>query len=341
MHLVRTDENTAEIESLTQRWDAAGGAKVGIDGVLADLDRRARRTFAPSPRLLGRAVDRALTWDGPDRRDPLWWPQGITQSLRTGLGRDVFAVSWYHKGDHGSRISVLDPKSRRYRHVLLVEPTADGFKPLRIHAGGIVWHGPHLHVAATGRGFLTCRFSDVLRVPDAALAQTFGHRYVLPVRFAYRAVTDKGVEKLRYSFLSLDRSGDAPTLVVGEYGSADQSRRIGRFPTDDTTGLLRSGEDGRSLPTIEDRGEVRMQGAAVADGTYYLTASQGKMTRGTVYVGTPGDFRELRHATPIGPEDIVWWPETERFWSVTEHPRRRWIFAMRKDRLDRMDRGQG
>ena len=54
--------------------------------------------------------------------------------------------------------------------MLLVNPVVrDGvlaLEPLRVHAGGVVWCGPYLHVAATARGVITCRLDDLLRVPD-------------------------------------------------------------------------------------------------------------------------------------------------------------------------------
>lgn len=76
-----------------------------------------------------------------------------------------------------------------------------------------------------------------------------------------------------------------------------------------------------------------MQGVSVVDGVQYVTSSRSGFLPGSVFVGTPGDFREHRWATAIGPEDLVWWPETERFWSVSEHPRRRWVFAMKRSSL--------
>lgn len=336
LHLHRTEENVAEIDALAALLADHGGGRVGVEGVLADLPHRVRRTFAPHPRLLGRKVSRALTWEAADRRDPNWWPQGISSSVRTEVTRDVLAVSWYAKNDHGSRVSFVDLGTHRYQHVLLAEPTMKdgrpGLKPLKVHAGGIVWHGPYLHVAATGRGFFTCRLDDLLKVPAGSL-ETHGHRYVLPVRFAYQARADEGLERLRYSFLTLDRSTEPPSLVAGEYGSVQQTRRLARIPTDPETGLLATDEDGLSRPTVDERGEVRMQGAAVAEGTYYVTASQGRWTPGTVHVGAPGAFGAVRWATPPGPEDLVWWPATDLLWSVTEHPRRRWIFAMPRRRF--------
>jgi hypothetical protein len=353
VHLVRTEENVDEIEALAERL----GGRAGLSTLLGDLNRSARRTLAP-----GRAVHRALTWDRVDRRDPRWWPQGISTSadasdsehVEGAEGRRMLVISWYAKqlpgeprGHHGSRLTFLDLASRRYRHVLLVVPAVqDGrlvLEPLRVHAGGVVWCGPYLHIAATARGVITCRVDDLLRVPDASAGDplrlaleadhvsAYGYRYVLPVRFAYRAMTDDGLERLRYSFLSLDRTASPPELVVGEYGSRAQTRRLARFPLDPETLFLAEGEDGVSRPlVVDDGGVVRTQGAAIARGQWYLTASTGPWVPGSVYVGRPGAFRRHRWATPMGPEDIAWWPSTDLLWSITEHPRRRWIYAMKR-----------
>lgn len=315
VHLVRTAEDVAEV-----------GRRVGLEGVLADLDRRARRTLAP-----GRAVRRALTWEPADRRDPHWWPQGISSSAEAGVlpGRRVLAVSWYSQRHHGSRVTFLDLESRRYRHVLLVTPSLE---PVRVHAGGLVWHGPYLHVAATARGLLTCRLDDLAHLPGGLL----GHDYVLPVRFGYRAVTGPGVERLRYSFCSLDASDPAaPALVAGEYGAGAQTRRLARFPIDPATFLLTAGDDGSSYPLIEEGGAVvRTQGAVVAGGRRYLTRSHGPWVPGSVYAGRPGALRRHRWAAPMGPEDLTWIPEDDLLWSVSEHPRRRWVFAMPRHYFD-------
>ena len=208
-------------------------------------------------------MHRALTWDAADRRDPRWWPQGISTSADASdtedvEGRRMLVVSWYAKdlpgepgSRQGSRLTFLDLATRRYRHVLLVNrwsATASWpWSRSRVHAGGVVWCGPYLHIAATARGVITCRLDDLLRVPDDALGDvsrlgleddrvsSYGYRYVLPVRFAYRAMTDEGLERLRYSFLSLDRSVSPPELVVGEYGNSAQTTRLARFPLDPET----------------------------------------------------------------------------------------------------------
>ncbi len=342
LHLTRTEENVAEIDALAAALAADGGGRVGIDAMVPDLTRRLRRTWAPSPRLLGRKVTEAWTWDGHDRRDPAWMPQGITTSAETGFrarhGRDVLATSWYSKQGSGARISVVDVARRRYGHVLLVTPTLEdgvpGLRPLKVHAGGIVWHGAYLHVGGTGKGLYTCRWEDLMRVPAGSSYETWGHRYVLPVRFVYRGTSDEGVARLRFSFFTIDRSRGEPALVVGEYGSLKQTRRFARFEIDPATSLLTGDTDGRYVPEVDDRGQARMQGVAVVEGRFYATASRTPVYPGSMYVGQPGGFREHRWATPIGPEDLVWWPETDALWSVTEHPRRRWIFAMRRTGLD-------
>ena len=354
VHLSRTDDNAAEIDELA----ALLGGRVGVDAVLDDLNRQGRRGFAP-----GRAVSWSMTWDRADRRTPQWWPQGISTSADASdtediAGRRVVAVSWYAKEvaglpHHGSRVTFVDLDSRRYRHVLLVVPVrgADGsltLEPLRVHAGGIVWCGPWLHVAATARGFMTCRVDDILRIPDEhagddARLGIDGEQGVdarLPLRAARAASptgphADPGAERLRYSFMSLDRGVTPPDLVVGEYATGKQTKRLGRFALDPESLLLVDGEDGRSRPLMLDDGGVgHTQGATVARGDYYLTVSRGPKMPGSVYVGQPGRFRRHRWAAPMGPEDIAYWPSTDTLWSVTEHPRRRWVYAMKRSWFD-------
>lgn len=334
LFLRRTEENVAAVDALAR----ACGGRVGL-GVLDDLNRRAHRAWAP-----GRAVDVALRWDLADQRDRSWWPQGISSSLRTDAHRDVLAVAWYRKREDGRndgvRVTFLDPVTRHYRHVLLVTPVVvDGrveVRPVRAHAGGLVWHGPNLHVAATARGFLSCRLADLVRVPSAlesSLESSLdhrGHRYLLPVRFEHRATADAGIDRLRYSFLTLDRSSTSLALVAGEYGSLRQTRRLVRIPLDPATELP---DAGAPITLLGEGLMPRLQGVAVADGTLYLTSSHGRWRRGSVWVGEGSVFREYADATPMGPEDLVWWPETDLLWCATEHPWRRWVVGMRRSRF--------
>ncbi len=355
VHLQRTDENVREIAALAQVL----GEPTGLDGLLADLKYDVRRARVV-PRLLGRAVREAYRWDAYDERDELWYPQGISTSAdasdteafltRAGNGRRVLVTTWYSTGrdgiKRGSRVTFVDLDSGKYRHVLLVSPVLDQdgqlrLKPMRIHAGGIVWAGPYLHVAATGRGFVTARIDDIMRVPgdddhpdrfglEGSTLHSFGHRYVLPVRFTYQAFADEGHQKLRYSFMSLDRRSDPPALVAGEYAlDPDATTRLARYSLDPQTWQLAVGDDGFSRPLALDEGGVRqMQGAVIAAGRFHVTVSQGPWMPGTVCAGQPGSMTVRRWALPMGPEDLSYWPSTDRLWSVTEHPRRRWIVSM-------------
>lgn len=358
VHLTRTTENVAEIDALAARYVASGGGRVPLASFLDDIrtsGRRGRR--APLGRLLGRSVRRSFTWDAADRRDPVWWPQGITSSADaadgSGLvhGRRVLVVSWYahasdDTGGQGSRLTFVDLDTLRYRHVLLVVPKAAPpssgssgasgdagveLEPLRVHAGGIVWRGDHVHVAATARGFVTVRLDDLMWAPVEG-DSLHGYRYVLPVRFTHKAANDEGVERLRYSFLSLDRSVSPPGLLAGEYGRRKQTRRFAHYPLDDA-GLPALGEDGVARPvSVDDAGLAGMQGAVVAGSppAYVVTASHGPWAPGSLYVGRPGSFRRRRWALPMGPEDISWWPSDDLLWTVTEHPRKRWVVAARR-----------
>jgi hypothetical protein len=339
VHLVRGVERSDEVDALA----ALLGGRVGLDGVLADLNRVAEPVRVP-----GLAVHRGFRWQPDDQTTRRWWPQGITTSADAGpdetfAGRRVVMTSAYSQRvdgvSWGSRISVVDvtdPQAIRYRHVLLVEPYVDddgrvAARPLHIHAGGIVWHGEHLHVAGTRRGFCTFRLADLLRVPDDAGLDVAGYRYVLPLRFGYDAVTADGHEQLRYSFLSLDRSTTPHELVAGEYGRDAMTTRLARYEIDPETDLLRAEADGSARPLlIDERGIGHMQGAVVVDGRWYLTTSAGRYRLGSVWSGVPGALRRHRFAIPVGPEDITYWPSTDELWSLSEYPGHRYVFAMRR-----------
>jgi hypothetical protein len=323
VHLRRTDENVAEIAAVADQY----GAPVGVAGVVDALDRRAERVPVP-----GLAVDWGLRWDAADVASPDWWPQGVTNSAHVpGVDERLVVTSWYAKGDRGSRISVLDLETQRYRHVLLVVPEVERdavrLRSLTVHAGGLVWCGPYLHVAGTRRGLFTCRMEDITEV--APSAETFGHRFVLPVRFAYDAQGDD--EQMRYSFLSLDRSTEVPHLVAGEYGRGAMTRRIVRYPLDPESLHLQVEEDGLSRPvSFDDRGLGHMQGAAIVVGRYYVSVSRGRWKLGAVHVGEPGSFRTHRQALPVGPEDLCYWGDEDRLWSLSEYPGHRFVFCMRR-----------
>ena len=113
-------------------------------------------------------------WDEEDYSSPVWWPQGVTGTADAAESGEVgseklLVVSWHYDTkdgkfeDHpleeeGARISIVKMTNWSdqivYRHVLLVEPTADdsdSFTHLEgLHAGGIVWFDRWLYVANGG-----------------------------------------------------------------------------------------------------------------------------------------------------------------------------------------------
>lgn len=321
-------------EWLPEPVEGQADDRVGLAGLVAVLDRQAHDSHVG--RLLGRAVDRAIAWDSRDQRDREWWPQGITSTSDASEdgeidGRRLLVTSWYSKVGAGVRLSVLDLETLRYRHVRLVRLVAEESggvrtEPVKVHAGGIVWAGDHLHVAATARGFVTARMSDVVSRDGELL---------LPVRWRYRAHAEDAASRLRYSFLSLDRSVDPPVLLAGEYGRGAQSTRLARFPLDPATWLPQLDDEGLARPhELADGGLVQMQGAVLAGGRHHVLASRGPWLPGTAYVGGPGRWRRFRWAAPMGPEDLTYVPQTGRLWSLTEHPRRRWVISMRASWFD-------
>lgn len=323
IHLTRVAADPAQLDAVADKH----GGRVGLAGVLGHLTYRARASR--TARVLGRDVHRAYTWDRADTGDQAWWPQGISSSADataegTVEGRRLLVVAWYSPAGHGCRVTFVDLDSLRYQHVTVVRPD---LSPVQVHAGGVVWCGRRLHLAATAKGFVTCDLDDIVRTDQ-------GH-FLLPVRYDHRAAADKGHDRLRYSFLSLDRWSTPPALVAGEYGRPGDTTRFARFEMDLATGLPVTGADNRAWPVhLDDRGLVQMQGAVVARETYVVTVSHGRWAPGSLYVGRPGHFRERRLAVPMGPEDLTYSAQDDLIWSLTEHPGKRWFFSMRRSRLD-------
>lgn len=324
-----------------------GFRRVGLRAVIADTNRVGRRVEVP-----GEAVAEGFAWDDRDGSTDRWWPQGITtsadayghdESAGTFGGRDVLLTSWYAHGRWGrrllgSRITVatdIDTASPAYRHVLLVEPVRVGpvhlFRPVRVHAGGIVWYGDHLFVAGSGAGIRVFRLDDITRVRNRARSR--GYRYVLPQASAYAAEQDPDHAPLTYSFLSLDRGVEVDSLVAGEYGTKDASHhRLVRYPLDRGTQLLRGDEHGRSAALeLHESQPARMQGATLVGETWVVTASAGEGKAGDLWVGRPGHLHRHRGVLPTGPEDVAHWPQRHQVWSLSEWPGRRWVFGVDVD----------
>ena len=347
-HALRTSSSrTRRVDALTARLP-----RVGLQGVLDDADRSG--SACPVP---GEAAGDGFTWDARDRDDPSWWPQGVA-AVRGG---QVLLVSWYGRRSRGrtqgSRISVVDrsdPANPRYGHVLLVSTRRPlgllSFGTVPVHAGGIAVLGDLLYVADTWAGVRVFRLGDVVRVPrrrvDAALPwsgagtrtlgrrptggfTSYGYAHVLPQALRLRTRLRPGARPLRWSFLSVGQVGGEQSLVVGEYGRKGSAPRLARYLLDPATGLPAAGPDGTCPPCeLHERQPPRMQGVAVHDQTWFLSASAGQDRPGDLHVGAPGAFVRHRGVLPPGPEDLDWSFPGEQLWCATEWPGRRWVFPV-------------
>ena len=74
-----------------------------------------------------------------------------------------------------------------------------------------------------------------------------------------------------------------------------------------------------------------MQGAVSTNGRFFISSSFTRIawppSPTTLYSGHAGEAL-TEHPWPVGPEDLAYAPTTDSLWSLTEHPGKRWIFAL-------------
>lgn len=188
--LQESPDNT-HLPALAQYFESTG-KNVSVTEV---LDSANRALAKGSPPVGIGSPSEAWTWNSGDYETTKWVPQGITSSADaldkgTWNDREAWIVSW-HRDDGGSvRISLMDRETHEYRHVLLVDPTADDdFEAIAIHAGGIVWYGDVLFVVDTSIGIRAFDLDNIWEVEIADgvgkmdAGEGFsadGYRYVLP-----------------------------------------------------------------------------------------------------------------------------------------------------------------
>jgi hypothetical protein len=217
-------------------------------------------------------------------------------------GVPVAIISWFSKvrrgRDLGARITVVDLAALRYHHVHLVRG-AD-VAPVAVHAGGIVWTGDRLLVAATKGGIREFRLSGIRRSR---------RRFILP-----QTLHRRPAEEFRYSFLAEGTDG----IVAGEY-SKGESGQLARLTLSDA---------GVSATDIHTPGVPEMQGAVLIGERWAMSSSRGDRQNGDLWVGEQGALTKHAGALPPGPEDLAWDAEHSRLWGVTEHPGQRWVYAV-------------
>ena len=331
-------------------------SEVDVPAVLGDLDRKGitasgdEEALAPIEDLYA-----AFMWNAADTKDPSWRPQGISGSADASAdelvgGREVLAVSWYHRPEdtsqpsvnHGARVSFADVTDLSagtvpYRHVLLVEPFDDGgtpnFRAIKLHVGGITWTGRYLYAADTVRGlrvFDTERMFAVDGV-DATIGldrgtgkyNAYGYKYVIPEVGEY--FMPKGSCGFRFSYVALDKTGMTPALVTGEF--RDEANIAGK--------LARWNLDGERLAVTDvDNSAIRpvqaflaqesyIQGAISIDGQWWMSSADGK---GRLYSAAPA-IASKTNGWVFGPEDLMYSAAQGALWSVSEFPDHRYVFS--------------
>lgn len=306
-------------------------------------------------------------WNDGDQDTSAWYPQGITTSSDayaegTYDGKRINLVSWYDHAedgiDKGVRISVSNLSASAsappYRHLLLVEPSgttsAPSFKPIDIHAGGILWYGNLLYVADTGGGFRvfdldhlwqvsTGEASKIGRQADGSY-QAFDYKYVLPQTAKFTDSTAGGYAQLQHSSVSLDRTSTPDSVVVSEYRSADdieagaQVRTI-RVPIDYTNRYLKPASDGIIKATEAYRTDLEsVQGSTAINGEFFFSQSDGDTFSDPnsdgdlhTFVAPSGSIVRHGNALTVGAEDLSYDPTRDYLWSLGEYPGYRWVYA--------------
>ncbi len=306
-------------------------------------------------------------WNAGDQDTPDWYPQGITTSsdaLGEGTydGKRINLVSWYDHAedgiDKGVRISVSNLSASAsappYRHILLVEPSGTAstpsYKPVTVHAGGIMWYGNLLYVADTSGGFRvfdldhlwqvsTGSSSAVGRQPDGSY-HAFDYKYVLPQTAKFTDSTAGGYAQLQHSSVALDRTSSPDSVIVSEYRSAAdidagaQVRTI-RVPIDYTNRYLKPASDGIIKATEAYRTDLEsVQGSTAINGEFFFSQSDGSDhsnpdSDGDLHTFAAPSGSIVRHgnALTVGAEDLSYDPTRDYLWSLGEYPGYRWVYA--------------
>ncbi|ACQ81622.1 conserved hypothetical protein [Beutenbergia cavernae DSM 12333] len=348
--LVESERNAGAINKLRRVLRRASVTEVLDSG---------DRTLAPTTVGLPHEV-RAWAYTDDDATTTDWYPQGITSTFdATGEdvadGRSALLTSWYDKADvQGARIAfidITDPDEPTYRYVLLVEPyiREDGrgdFRPVPVHAGGLVWYGHWLSVVDTWNGVRVFDMRHLFEVdtdrPDAVgraddgTYHAFGHRYVLPQALHHTSDVVGDETDFRFSSISLDRSSSPHSVVMAEYRAAadeaaGQAARVIRFDMHPRTGLLKASDDGVAVAReVADVDINSMQSATAIDGVFVISRSAGTSANGHLVTYTPPEeVTWYRGHFPVGTEDLTTWGSRDELWTLAEHPGQRSIVAVR------------
>ncbi|KAL4897511.1 hypothetical protein BDV59DRAFT_167915 [Aspergillus ambiguus] len=336
------ESNNAYLADLSQIFEAAG-SKVTVSEVLDSANRELATGPVPGN------PDELWIWNDGDYETTKWIPQGMSSSgdalaVGTYEGRDVWLVSWYQaEGDSNVRVSFIDRTNHKYRHVMLVEPSAkDNFKSVPIHAGGIAWYGNALYVVDTSHGLRVFDLDNLWEVSiadgvgknDAGGYSANSYRYVLPQIRTYSWSDLQPTSSFRHSWVALDRKDSPDTLLVGEYQTTDVDLpiRLVKYPLDYTTRRLRNTNGVVTATWAYCVDILRMQGGFSRNDTFYLGRSNGENNGGDLFTWSPGETAQQSSSWfPPGNEDLSYNEAKKEWYTVTEHAGQRYIVTYKAE----------
>ncbi|KAH2186637.1 hypothetical protein KXW61_008292 [Aspergillus fumigatus] len=337
---LQQSKDNSHLASLSHIFSVAG-KNVSIARVLDSANRDLAKGKPP----VGTTPVEAWKWNPGDMATKKWVPQGITGSADASAsgkwdGREMWLVSWHRDDDKSVRVSFVDRKTHKYRHVLLVEPTADdNFAAVPVHAGGIAWYGEWLYVVDTSHGIRVFDLGQIWQVEDGddvgkkgGKYSAAGYLYVLPQIRSYKW-TPGSSSPFRFSWISVDRSDN--TLLVGEFirDSSKDPIRLVKYPLDTNSGKLKTNDKSIVIATFAHCADfLRMQGGFSYDNTFYISRSNGRSPKaGDMFKWKPGKPAELRNRWFMaGNEDLSYNKVRKEYYTVSEYDGERFILAYNK-----------
>jgi hypothetical protein len=336
-------------------------APVGLEGVLSAANRAIRPLCHDTFLLPGAGTPSGFCWEsGDDDATNVWVPQGLTGSgdaNPTGAvlgGRRVMLVTWHTGNRHplGSdklaRISFVDLDTKKYLHVLLVEPVSDGdFKAVSSHADGLMWYGDKLLLAQGGyiRIFDLAHLwrmdpsGDAVGRGEDGKFRAGGHSFALPQVGWFRHPTSWTCSAITgdnncFNGIALDRSGGRDSFVSVEFTSRASGGRVVRWPLDPTTQLPRISTDGLVHPIEAFSSPLwGMQGGVSYNGNFVLVgvcpeyaATTGVDMPSCLHVGRGGERTRSWTRAPKNSQNVSYWPATNELWVTNEQLRERVTF---------------
>lgn len=293
-----------------------------------------------------------------DDQNTKWRPQGLSGSADafpetsgvTPGGRKLLVVSWHddkfsNDGEKGARVTFIDVTDMdriRYRHVLLVEPFENGgglvdIKSIDMHAGGIAWVGRYLYVAHRAEGFRVFDTEAILEADsDASYASivgrvgnklhAHGYKYLLPQVGLYAPDSACGME---FSWMSVDRSSDPPSLISGEYTKEKQAPhgRMYRWVLEPDGKLSRppSPWPGITPAEVFELGQRQVQGGlsrrSGGQTRFWLTGKQNglaKLFRKSRFAGNE-TFDWVDDNNRHTPQNLHHSPFSDNLWNLDEY----------------------